>query len=384
MAVLAVLAYVVLSMLFASLDAELRSVQENRLVEAKTALHKAADETIAQCDFTRDHHRVYTVDLAQLAIYAALAEDRAMFDTLRDLLLRNVVMDAPDDPLIHGMVAWGYTATPGDATQRSEPHDASGTTEALRVAEALTLGIDAFGHDDQQVVRDILDAYARHAVTEPPENGTWYIRNYFNLGTRAFATNCFLIDLDPDLVFHLADRLQNDTLHELADRKAGLIEQCRVASRGGHGLLHQMIRPEVATAMGPSYVIYSANGHEQLNLTLTVAERCVTTNPDAARAAFDFAMARLGDLQLTYNTDTGRPAHGDDTPRAGPETFAPLLRLAVRLEQREAVNEILPHLCRVAADLPESTHPAKLYALGETLWALEVARKFRDDSPSAQ
>ncbi|MEM8494490.1 MAG: hypothetical protein AAF663_03780, partial [Planctomycetota bacterium] len=200
----------------------------------------------------------------------------------------------------------------------------------------------------------------------------------------AFATNCFLIDLDPDLVSRLAERFDDDALRALAQRKAKLIETCRIGtdpSNAGWGLLHQMIRPEVATAMGPGYVVYSANGHERLNLTLTVAERCITTNPEAARAVFRFAMDRLDDLRLAYDIDTGRPAHGDEELHAGPETFAPLLRLAVHLGEREAVEAIVPHLLRVSADLPESTHPAKLYAIGETLWALEVARRFLAPPP---
>lgn len=344
-------------------------------------LRNEADRLLHNHEIARDHHRVYAVDLAQLAIYAALAEDRAMYDPLRALMLEHLVIDTPvDDPYAHGMVAWGYTADPDDATRRVEPLDASGTTEALRVAEALILGVDAFGHDDEPVVRDILHAYARHQTIE---GDTWYVRNYFNLGTRGFATNCFLIDLDPDLVARLAERFDDDGLRELADRKAALIERCRVAAPAGHGLLHQMIRPEIATAMGDRYVVYSANGHEQTNLTLTVAERCVTTNPDAARAALDFALDRLPRLYLHYDTATGRPARGFwATAHGGPETLAPLLRLAVHLDDPDAVEAILPELLRVADELLESDYTVKLYATGETLWALELARQYLDRPPS--
>ncbi|MEM1027084.1 MAG: hypothetical protein AAGJ38_03285 [Planctomycetota bacterium] len=349
-------------------------------------LHSEAEHLITSDGLARENHRVFTVDLAQLAIYATHARDRALFENLRAILLDNIVVDTPDDPYLHGMVAWGFTADPDDATKRVQSLDASGTTEALRVAEALTLGMDAFSYDDAQTVRDILAAYARHGYAEAHggDTPTWYIRNYLNLQTRAFATNCFLIDLDPDLVARLAERFDDDALRDLAQRKAKLIEACRIGNEdgAGWGLLHQMIRPEVATAMGPDYVVYSANGHERLNLTLTVAERCVTTNPQAARAAFDFAMDRLDDLRLAYDIDSGQPAHGEEEPHVGPETLAPLLRLAVRLGERDAVETILPHLLRVSADLPESTHPAKLYAIGETLWALEVARRFLALPPS--
>lgn len=378
-AVLAVLTIVPLNIVFSSLNTAKRSEQENHLRAVEEALIRSAKEQVERKTWTREDHRVYTVDLAQLAIYAAQAEDREMYDALRAILLDNIVVNTPDDPYLHGMVAWGFSASPSNATQRAEPLDASGTTEALRVAEALTLGIDVFGHPDEQTVRDILAAYTRHATLEAHggDSPTWYIRNYLNLQTRAFATNCFLIDLDPDLIARLAKRFDDDALRQLAERKTELIKRCRVPdTSGGSGLLHQMIRPEVATAMGPEYVVYSANGHERLNLTLTVAERCVTTNPDAARAAFTFAMQRLDDLRLAYDIDTGQPARGDDEPHAGPETVAPLLRLAVHLNERKAVEEIRLHLLRVSADLPESTHPAKLYAIGETLWALEVARRY--------
>ena len=65
--------------------------------------------------------------------------------------------------------------------------DASGTTEALRFAEGLWEGARVFGEPaDRELALLVLRAYRRH---EYVDQGIWLIRNYFNLQTRAFATN---------------------------------------------------------------------------------------------------------------------------------------------------------------------------------------------------
>ena len=312
---------------------------------------------------------VKTVDIAQLATWAADAPYQDTFDAfteLRRLLLDHFVVEAPNDPFTDGMVAWAWT--PG------KPLDASGTTEALRTAEALLAGLDA-GHpasepEDEALAREILHAYARHAVTE---QGVWYVRNYLNLQTRAFATNSFLIDFDPDLLAAAADRFDDDTLRDTADRSAALIRDCLTPA----GLLHQMIRPEVATAMGPDYVIYSANGHEQLSLCLSVAERCVDTAPEVAEIVLAFATEALdehGFLHLRFDALTGEPV---GERRAGLETYAPLVRLAVKLDNRNAFDLAVPLLLEQAdAFLDDPTGPARIYILGETLLALRAAADF--------
>ena len=115
---------------------------------------------------------IATVDAAQLATWTAKAGVPANSAELRRPLLDRFVVEAPDDPFIDGMVAWAWTPPAADETQSppaaderqsppavddgqsppaagteasspGEPLDVSGTTEALRTAEALLAGFDA-------------------------------------------------------------------------------------------------------------------------------------------------------------------------------------------------------------------------------------------------
>ncbi len=349
-------------------------LDEQRLLTVELADTAAASVSVAGLRRTPDGP-IKTVDAAQLAIWAADAEDPAVFAELRRLLLDHFVIEAPDDPFTDGMVAWAWTP-PAEGTVESpgEPLDASGTTEGLRTAEALLAGLDAehpaSEPGDADLAHKILRAYARHEVTE---SGLWYIRNYLNLQTRAFATNSFLIDYDPDLLARAADRFDDAALRDTADRSAALIRGCLTPA----GLLHQMIRPEVATAMGPEYVIYSANGHEQLSLSLSVAERCVDTAPEVARSVLAFASDALktrGFLHLRFRADTGEPV---GERRAGIETYAPMVRLAAELGDRDAFDLALPLLFAQADEfLRNPTGDARIYILGETLLALRAAADF--------
>ena len=88
----------------------------------------------------------------------------------------------------------------------------------------------------------ILDGYARHAAEE---QGVWMIRNYFNLGTRSFATNSFLVDYAPDLVAEVAAAMGREDLAEVARRSYALIEKAQAPI----GLLYDMIQARSCHAL---------------------------------------------------------------------------------------------------------------------------------------
>ncbi len=348
-------------------------------LSAREALRDAAWVAVQNGDLQRDNGAVYAVDVTQLATFAALANDRELYDPLRDIILNQLlVRRVPGDPA-HGMIAWRYRENPPEGELQQ---DASGTTEALRAAEALWAGVQAFGLDeDRDAVALILDAYARHAAID---NSTWMIRNYFNLHPDVynFITNSFLVDYDPDLVLQLANAFGRDDWKEVALQSGKLIDKARTPA----GLLHQMIRPEVGTIM-PHLIregFYSANGIEQLSNVLTVAERCTTTNPEVSQRVLNFARDRMPQLRLYYDANTGRRLRGEHDTWAGVETWGPLLRLAVKLSDDRTVRVAAHHVIRLSSGFPEYRGEDQLYLLGEALLALQYAIEHpQDDSENA-
>ncbi len=207
--------------------------------------------------------------------------------------------------------------------------DASGTTEGLRVAEALWRGAAAFElTDDRALALLALDGYGRHAAVD---QGVWMVRNYFGLGTRAFANDSYLVDYDPDFVAEVAAETGDAALAELARRSAALIEAARAPS----GLIHTLVQPDVATLMPDAPVpIFSPNDIIQLNNACTVAAVSVRTAPRAARGVLMFALRRRHHLRRSYFGRSGSPV---DQTRADSTTWSCLVRLAARLGDARAV-----------------------------------------------
>ena len=228
-------------------------------------------------------------------IFAAQEGDREMYEPLRDFAIERYVLNDREDPYTRGFVLWRYG-------QDQEP-DASGTTEALRLAEGLWRGAEAFGEsEDREWAVTILDGYARHAAEE---QGVWMIRNYFNLGTRSFATNSFLVDYAPDFVAEVAAATGREDLAEVARQSYALIEKAQAPI----GLLYDMIQPEVATLFDDErMVIFSPNDAIQLSNTATVAACAVVGLPGIGRAVVDFSHERMPGLRGTYYGRTGEVA----------------------------------------------------------------------------
>ncbi len=297
----------------------------------------------------------YAVDVAQLLLWSARAGDEELYDELRAHALRHLLVDDPDDPFTRGFVLWRHR--PG------EPRDASGTTEALRLAEGLWRGAEAFGRtEDRRLARLILDGYARHAYVD---GGVWLIRNYFKLETRAFATNSYLVDYAPDFVAEVAAETGDPTLADVAERSYDLL--VRAQTEGG--LVYDLVQPEVATLMGPGLVIFSPNDVVQLSNAATAAEQGVRGRPHVALAVLGLAKEKLPRLDVSYLGRTGDVAV---RRRPGMETYASLTRIAVHLRDDEALAELLPEL--LAASETTARHPPepRLYVASELLLALRA------------
>jgi len=310
---------------------------------------------VAAGELARPDGYVYTAEVGSLLAWAALAGDRALYDDLRALALP-LVRDDPSDPYTRGFVAW--RSRPGEA------HDASGTTEALRVAEGLWRGAQAFGRpEDRELALGVLHGYARHAAEL---NGIWLVRNYFNFETRAFATNSFLVDYAPDFVVEAAAAEDDALLLEVARRSYEVVGSARAPS----GLLHDLLQPELVTVTDRDLVTFSPNDTIQLVNAAQVALGAARGRPGVAQGVLDFALARLPDLDAAYLGRTGEVAK---RRAPGIETCAVLARLALALGDAGAFRSFWPPLAEaVEAFLDEEREP-RLYVAAELLLALRAA-----------
>ncbi|MEX0774154.1 MAG: hypothetical protein WD042_00425 [Phycisphaeraceae bacterium] len=334
--------------------------------EAPVLERRIRDFTMAwldSADTARYDGFTYSVDMGQLLIYAAQANDRAMYDRLRRWAIDNVILNDPQDPFTRGMVVWRHK--PGVAP------DASGTTEALRIARGLWLGARAFDQpDDRDLAILIVHAYAGHQWSD---QGVWMIRNYFNLGDptkpgrpgRHYVTNSFLIDYDPDFVAEVARATDDATLREVAQMSYNLVHNAGTPC----GLLYDMIQPEVMTLMPGNGGIFSPNDQIQLSNPATIAECSTGGAPDVGRRVLDFALRRRHGLKAYYWGRTGEP-QGIKPP--GYETYAPLLRLAVKLNDRRAIAAMTPPLLIHARHYADQRYEPRLHAASEILLALRA------------
>lgn len=337
---------------------------EQRLVQQMKAW-------VAAGDLVRADGFTYAVDIGQLLIYSARAGDRGLYLTLRDGPVRDLVMDDPHDEFTRGMVQW--------RVKKGGKPDASGTTEGLRIAQGLWEGAARFGFPadrDRAVV--IVRAYIRH---EGMDQNVWLIRNYYNFQTRAFATNTFLIDYDPDFVREVADATGDAKIRDVADKSYAIVR----SAVSPCGLIYDLVQPEVLTLMPDlGTVAFSPNDVVQLSNSTTVAERCTAGVPEIGRKVLEFGRSREWKLRNYYLGRTGevmesRNGAGRPAPpvRLGPEGNAGMLRLAAKLGERAVATDFLARLGEQAESYLEKPYEPRLYTAGEVLLALREAAEMR-------
>lgn len=311
---------------------------------------------VAAGELARPDGYVYTVEVGELLTWAALAGDRPLYDRLRAEVLP-LVRDDPSDPYTRGFVAWRQ--------KHGEPHDASGTTEALRVAEGLWRGAAAFDlPEDRALALLVLHGYAAHAAEL---NGVWLVRNYFNFGTRAFATNSFLIDYAPDFLSEVAEAEGDPALADIARRSGELLADARAPS----GLVRDVVQPELATLTDQDVVIFSPNDAVQLSNAATAALMGAEREPAVAHGVLRFALACLPRLDTAYYGRTGEVALRRPP---GLETWAVLARLALARGDTEAFDALWPRLADAVELFLEREPEPRLYVAAELLLGLAAAR----------
>lgn len=335
--------------------------------ELERKLWEHASRWIQRGELARENGFIYTVDLAQLMHAAAQRGRRDDYLQIRELTVTHVVLDKKDDPFTRGFVAWRHKpVTPSTAIAPAhEPLDATGTTEALRLAEALWHGGAAFERPgDRELALLILRGYARHAATD---DDIWLIRNYFNLGTRSYATNTFLVDYDPDFVRLVADATSDRELRNIADRSLSLVKQ----SIAPCGLIYDLVQPEVKT-LTPNLpgLAFSPNDIIQLSNSVAVAERCVKGDPEIGKRVLALAWKNRSKPRNYFLGRTGEPPPEVRDHAPGSETDAGLLRLACKLGDAKAKAHYLTRLCVMAAPFAEKPVEPRAYTASELLAAL--------------
>lgn len=289
----------------------------------------------------------YTVDVAQLMWCFAAAGDLDAYLALRAFAVDHLILDGPErDSFVRGFVLWRHN--PG------QKPDASGTTEALRVARALWTGAAKFGRrEDAALALLVLDGYARHAASD---QGVWLVRNYFNFGQSNFATNSFLIDYDPDLLREVAaglrdgDPTRSARYADLADKSYAVMRRAVAPC----GLLYDLIQPELKTLYFDIDVsVFSPNDVIQLNNACTTAAAVAAGDPAVGAGVLAFVLPRTDALYVQYFGRTGERVRG---LRISAPEWASLARLAALLGHREATAQFvakgIPYWERVVSSPP--------------------------------
>ena len=327
----------------------------NDALLAKSALHALVRDRVINGFLERTDGFTYAVDVGLLMIVAAEERDFEMYSVLREFATAHLVFDSVEDSYTRGFVLWRYHS---DVSP-----DATGTTEALRISEGLWRGANVFGNfNDRELAIRILEGYVRH---ETEEQGVWFIRNYFNFGTRAFATNSFLVDYAPDFIAEVATVTGREDLMIVADQSYSLIEAAKTPT----GLLYDMVQPEVATLFDDRrMIIFSPNDAIQLSNSAVVALCAVVGLPNVASELVSFAHQRMPMLRGTYYGRTGEVARDK---RPGIEAWGSLVRLAVALGDNESLLSFYPFLISNARRVSQIPEEAFLYVAAELLLGLQ-------------
>jgi hypothetical protein len=332
---------------FAAMLPQLKPIQE--------VFHRRACELVDANQLARPNGYIYTVDPAQLMIYFAQARDERRYDAMRDYAAKNLIMSESEGNFTRGFVIWKWK--PGDT------RDASGTTEAIRLARGLWLGAKAFNRPpDADLALKVLDGYARHGYTD---QGIWFIRNYYKPAMNAFATNSFLVDYDPDFVREVAEERKDKELQKLADNSYGAIKSAVAPS----GLLYDMIQPEVATLYPEmNLTTFSPNDVVQFSNCCTTAMSVVRGDAETARRILAFGLNRLDDLRVYYRGASGEPY---DNKSAAVTEYSMLARLAVRLGSEQAVATVADRAMNVWRWCASHMETIQLFTLTEMLLAFQ-------------
>jgi len=290
----------------------------------------------------------YAIDLGNLMVYAANLGDIALFRQLSTIVERDYLVTNSDDPNALYTVAWRH--------RPDRPNEASGTTETLRMVEAYWTAGERWDNDYYRRLAYLMaKAYARHQSSDQFGQG-WFIRNYYNYGTKEYAANSYVVDYSPDVLRRAAERFGDQDLLATAKASSAFVTAAQLPS----GLFHEMYQPEISTLYA-NITYFSPNGVVQLidsiEATLGISQ---LSAPDRAIQTYQFAQAQfrhssvkaMSNQFLMDGTSTGGP---ENTPAV----YAYLVRLGVRLGDLQWPRELIAEklgTARLTATSPDTDY----------------------------
>jgi len=327
-----------------------------RFTSIRQRLHGRARALTDVRKLVRPNGYIYTIDIAQLLIYFAQAGELDAYSALREHAEKNLVYGDPKHPFLKGFVPWRW--------KQGESPDASGTTEALRLARGLWLGAKAFNRPaDADLAVTILEGYSRHGTID---QGIWIIRNYYGFATHSFASNSFLVDYDPDFVDEVAAERNDKALAKLAADSYGVIKLAVAPC----GLLYDIIQPEVATLYPElNLAAFSPNDVIQLSNCCTAAIAVAHGRPEIARKVLAVALNRLDDLRAYYLGRTGQPYN---SKIASVNDYSILARLAIRLGADQGAATIAERAMNDWLWCADRADSIEFFTLTEVLLAMQA------------
>ncbi len=284
---------------------------------------------------TRMDGWAYGIDIGNILLYAAERGDAGLFTAVDRIVRDRLLVTEMSDGNALYTVAWRAHA--------DRQVDASGTTESLRVVDAYVTAAERWAAPEfDRLARVIGRAYVAHE--QPQQDGhRWFIRNYYNYGTKQYATNTYIVDYDPDVLARLAQRTGDPEIERAAVASAELVQQAQHAS----GLFYLMYQPEIQT-IHPGLEFFAPNALAKTYDAAEVALGTVSSDRAIAERVLEFARTRGDVLEAEYSL-TDLHGHGGDR---SPALFAGITRLAVALGDLDFARQTADeHLASELEDL---------------------------------
>lgn len=326
----------------------------------RAALVRNLANRVDKWELGRSDGYIYIVDVGGAMTELAEAGEKAWYMKLRAYAVKDLILKDPDNPWADGFVGWRYKS--------GTPLDASGTAEALRLAQGFLTGYRKFGDPDDLKQSDFLiSGYLKHAYTD---HGIWLIRNYFNFATRSFASNSYVSGYDADFLSLAGEH--NPDAKRAAENTIKLLKTMSTDD----GFLEEILQPELLTALPDVPPEFSPNSVRSIFNSCSALDRAALALPAQGRKLLAFAAKAVGTNRghgvlrpgLPLYWRDGKPAPAPN-PRGGVAAYACLTRLAARLKDDSGVRMFEPLLER---ELKRDGPTVQLFDLAEAISAERI------------